>query len=615
MACYYYFFRSAVCGEHSKMEHFQTANSSGICRLRAHSCPNTLHSCSTLAEFEPHTHFTVIPGIMLAGVLFMYHHATSGLLQDEVSWMPLYKNSKKWDLCIVAFLVFLCSIFGLPYACGMLYQSQVHVRALTVKLHDYSDVEDQSRVVNKVQVQRVSGLGASLLSAAFLLPPIKRIITRIPLAILTGLLLQFTCSLYGSWDSMFLIVRFFHRKQVISHRRTSKSALCVYTMAHISCILITMMVSKTPAAVMFPLVILVTFWVRHSAMRNLFRKDEFAKLDRKLHSDFSDLSSSGQLSVASHDVHAHVEQAWPKISIPQTLNLKSAITVPMTDVHTAEQQNPATSVDIIQADSVAANGESPLPYAMSPSLLHASTRRLKERTHRRHKRKRQSSTDNAEVVSSEQQQDEHAPIPPLIKAMMQEQNSPSLHEQGEDINLSKRVSPRLSPQFFRKSKHGPRQEKPLEVHSNLLYEPKRQARKSMQTEEPVTSIAEEIENDIQSANQRQEILRFQASPGIGRCIRSPPVFKNQSPIGLYKKKHLKNLKLSIAISRTTAFPKEEIYPVNVGADDPPRKPCARLRRSSTSRWPTTQIEIPLSHHQPQRHSTSISKHEIAECEV
>ncbi|KAI5062272.1 hypothetical protein GOP47_0022811 [Adiantum capillus-veneris] len=606
MACDYSFLHGAVVGEYTEMERLQTTNTSRICRLQPHSCPNTPHSCSTLAKVEPHPHFTVIPGIMLAGILFIYHHATSGLLQDDVSWTPLYKNSKKWDLCIVALLVFLCSIFGLPYACGMLYQSQVHVRALTLKLHDYSDIEDRRGVVTKVRVQRVSGLGASLLSAAFLLPPVRHIITRIPLAILTGLLMQFTCHLYGRWDIIVLISRFFNnRTQAKSHRRPSKSALCVYTVAQIICMSIVMIVSKTPAAVMFPFFILVTLWVRHSAMRSLFRREDFAKLDTRLHKDCSDMSSSGQLSVASH-VHARGQQAWPKISIPQTLNFKAAIAVPMTEVHTTQQQNPAC-VDGIQADIVAESGESPLPYAMSPSLLHASSRRLKERSRRRYKRKRQLSIDNADTLSSEQQHDEHTPIPPLVKAMMQEHNYPSLYEQDEDINLSKRVSPRLSPQFFRKSKHGPGgQEKPLEVHSNLLYEPKRPARKAMtQNEEPSTSNI--AGNEIQSASQREEIARFQGSPGIGRCIRSPPVFKNQSPtIKIYKKKHLK---ISIAIPRNRAFPKEEIYPGNVGAQDPPRKPYPRLRRCSTSRWPTTHNDSLHHHHERQRHSTSMSKEE------
>eukprot|EP00250_Pteridium_aquilinum_P007044 c16843_g1_i1 orf=1029-2870(+) len=557
----------------------------------------------------------VIPGIMLAGVLFIYHNATSSLIQDEAISTPLYKNSKKWDLCIVAFLVFLCSLFGLPYTCGMLYQSHVHVRALTSKVHEYSDMEDQRGLLSKVRVQRVSGLGASLFSAAFLLPPAKWIVRRIPLAVLTGLLLQITCHHYGNWDVTTFIARFFDKRPEKSQRRISKSALCVYSVAQISCIFIILTVSKTPAAVMFPLFILVTLCLRHFAMRSLFRREDFTNLDTKLFKDCSDMSSSGHLSMASHDMHVHTRQAWPQITISQTL--KSAITVPMTDVHISQQQHPPC-VDGAKSDIVAENGESPLSYAMSPSLLSASTRRLKERSHRRSKRKRQVSLDNAETASSEQQHEPRAPIPPLVKAMMQEQNYPSFYEQEEEINLSKRVSPRLSPQFFKKSKQKAGEEKPLEVHSNLLYEPKRAARRTQSEskkkgEEPSSSNVTTAyqESEIQSSNQRQEPVGFHGSPGIGRCIRSP-IFKNQSPTSVYKRKQLQ---LSITMSRRRAFPKEEIYPGFVGADEQARKLSSksypRLRRSSTSRWPTT---THAPHLQQQRHSTSISKDEI-ECVV
>lgn len=425
-------------------------------------------------------------------------------------------------------------------------------------------------------------------------------------------LLQLTCQQYGNWNITTFIARFFNKRNEKVHRWVSKSALCVFLIAQISCIFIILIVSKTPAAVMFPLFILVTLWVRHSAMRNLFRREDFAKLDTKLSNDYSDMSSSGPLSMASHDMHAHTRQAWPQITIPQTL--KSAITVPMTDVHISRQQHPSCG-DGAKADTVADCAESPLPYAMSPSLLFASSRRLKERSRRRYKRKRQVSLDNSEAISLEQLAEHNASIPPLVKAMMQEQNQPSLYEQEEEINLAKRVSPRLSPQFFKKSKPKAGQESPLEVHSNLLYEPKRVARKPQleskkQGEEPSSSNAAIFhESEIQSSNQRQEIVGFQGSPGIGRCIRSPPVFKNQSLTGIYKKKQLQ---LAISIPRRRAFPKEEVYP---GAGEQARKlsakPYPRLRRSNTSRWPTT---YHAPHHQQQRHSTSLSKDEI-ECVV
>ncbi|KAH7285701.1 hypothetical protein KP509_33G041800 [Ceratopteris richardii] len=555
----------------------------------------------------------VIPGIMLAGLIFIYHSATSSLLQDATSSVPQYKNSIKWDLCIITLLVLLCGIFGLPFPCGTLYQSQLHVRALTLKSNDHLVIEER-RGLAEICFQRMSGLAASIFSAAFILPPARWIISKVPLAVLTGLLSLQAVHFDGNWDITIVITDIFQRKQLRSHPQcVSYSAVCVYTVSQLSCVLIILAVSKTPAAVLFPLFIFMTFWVRHSAMHRLFKREEFMELDMTLIKECSDMSSSGPISTASRDTHARGhQQAWPKISITHTL--QSVITVPRADVHESRQHE-SINVDGIHADFIAESGESPLPLPISPSLLHASTRRLKERSRRRGKKKRQTCADNMQEVSSEQQAEEHPDyIPPLVKAMMEGHNCPSAYEEDDDIYLNKRVSPRLSPQFFRKSKQRTEQDSPLEVHSNLLYEPKKQGtkQKPAQSEEPSPTVAnvstqEENDMEIQDPNQRLEFGRFHGSPGIGRCIRSPPVLKFQSPT------RRRQLRFSIAIPRKRAFPKEEIYPNNVGAQpDAPRKSYPRLRRSSTSRWPTTrQASAHMNHQQQlQRHSTSTTNDQI-----
>ena len=72
----------------------------------------------------------------------------------------------------------------------VLGQTCVHLRALTSKHHEHSEMEEQRGMVKRVAVQRISSTGAALLSVTFFLPSSRWVINRIPCAVLIGLLVQ-----------------------------------------------------------------------------------------------------------------------------------------------------------------------------------------------------------------------------------------------------------------------------------------------------------------------------------------------------------------------------------------------------------------------------------------
>jgi hypothetical protein len=335
----------------------------------------------------------------------------------------------------------------------------------------------------------------------------------------------------------------------------------------------------------------------------------------------SDRSGSSELSVSSlrqspcnGNLRSH--PTWPKFSIGEAL--KSHSNAPCVEAKAREAE--VCESPIVGNDRV----------LMSPSLLFVSDRRLKERSRRRRskKKRRACGEEDDSLPQSEhdddddddddaareavEQCDHHdiGGIPPLIRAIMEEeeegegaaakqQPKKSNKKHDEEINLSKRLSPGLSPQFFKRSKAG--QESPLEVHSNLLYDPppprkdrSKRVKKQLEEEDQgkkkppqndgastSAAAAAAPESEIQSC--AQAMVFRGSSPGIGRCVRSSPAFSRP-------KKSLKRKQLQPSFAARDRWREEQVDSGAKSLHLHPKSPLLlypRLRRSTTTTTTTT----------------------------
>lgn len=101
------------------------------------------------------------------------------------------------DMMVLAFLTFVCSIFGLPFMCAGTIQSLNHVKSVTT----YSQVRDASGAltgeerVSSVSENRVTGFAIhGLVLSSLLLLPLLR---QIPMAVITGVFLYLGTNMFS----------------------------------------------------------------------------------------------------------------------------------------------------------------------------------------------------------------------------------------------------------------------------------------------------------------------------------------------------------------------------------------------------------------------------------
>ncbi|KAH9328385.1 hypothetical protein KI387_000493 [Taxus chinensis] len=478
----------------------------------------------------------IIPALLLASMIFVDHNAASILLQSETSSNSRKSRSRSWDISILAFLVLVCGLFGLPFCYGLFSQSLKHARALT---HARSTDLESQECRNGIQVQRISGLIASLLSGLPLVPGLSWITAKIPLAVVIGLYLEValqTLSNLHFMENTRLLLRDPSLRSVNqSTQFSSIPALRLYTCIQFACALVIFATSRSPAAILFPLFILLMIWMRHWPLRTLFIKKGLNKIDKKLLNHHQ--PASIKITNPRRRKHAYIEGV-------NSYNKDKRKAIMREDVQTSDQ--------------------SPLQWKNPPALPTTPNWRLRERKIRRNKRLRRTTTMSLNHHSHENREEDHLHRVVLPLPCRYQLKKPDITNYGGieggggssssfifSASKSKSLVRQLSPQLIlNKRKKSSAIQNPVEMHSNILFDAH-----PLPNQNYSTNLGLPIDNDNEKVGDRK---------GVRPCISRPPSSSFASPSP--PQAHSNNNSFDIdGVHGISTFPrptKDDVFPIN-----------------------------------------------------
>ncbi|GLJ46241.1 hypothetical protein SUGI_0974280 [Cryptomeria japonica] len=485
----------------------------------------------------------VIPGLLLASMIFVDHSAASILLQNEISSDSRKSRSRSWDICIVALLVLVCGIFGLPFCYGLFFQSLKHAQVLT---HDKSiDLESQESQ-SEIKVQRISGLIASLLSGLALVPGLSWLTAKIPLAVVIGLFLEVAMealsNLHFMKNTRLLLTDPYICSVNGSTHSTSIPAIRIYTAIQFTCALIIFAASRSPAAILFPLFILLMIWMRHWPLHTLFIKKGLNKIDRKLFNN----------------------QPTP-IKITK-LRLRKHSSIEVMNSHNKDKRK------AIMQEDIQASDQSLPQWKDLPVLPTTTKRRLRERKIRRNKRLRRTTTSSLNRRSLENHEEDHVhrvvlPLPCRYQLKRPDitnydgiegggggSSSSFVFSASKPKSLVRQLSPQL---ILNKRKKNSAIQNPVEMHSNILYDPH-----PLPNPNDGTSLGLTIDNDNEVVVDGQGIRPYISRPPSSSSFASPSPSQTHND----NRNHNAHINNDIdGVHGTSTFPrltKEDVFPVN-----------------------------------------------------
>ncbi|XP_024529655.1 band 3 anion transport protein-like [Selaginella moellendorffii] len=357
-----------------------------------------------------------IPGALLACMIFVDHNAGSVVLKHANGYVLPEKTPGSWDLFIIAVLVCSCSIFGIPFCYGLSAQSIAHKRALIFHVN-VRDEEGQQKSKEVIKSQRISVMIVSMLCGIPFVPGIDLLLEKIPLGVIAGMFLEMAYSCLKELKAIKRLKVFF----TVSDSR-NRSSLCqrrIYCTTQMFCALVIFTTSRTPAALVYPIFVLLVIGFRHYALLSIFTACGLAALD-------SPLSSGGTILEYQESTKAEVQ---PSSALVRT-----------------------KAVEIESSSSPQSRG--------SPSMLiMPSSRRLKERSRRRNKRKRQTT---GSAARTEDDRDDGSREMNQVRSFSQQASSFDHSRAGQAAEFNKD-----STRAFGRSK---RRALNIELHSNLLYD-------------------------------------------------------------------------------------------------------------------------------------------------
>lgn len=215
-----------------------------------------------------------VPAIMGAILVYLDHNITIRLVNSPNH--PLQKSSGYHvDMLIVAILVPVLSLFGLPWTVAATVRSLNHVRSLeTVEERDGNE-----RVVSILE-NRVTNFSVhALIGASLLLLPL---LALIPTSVLFGLFLYMGIASMGG-NQLFERIRLWvldptHYPVTHYLRAVPGRVIHAYTAIQAACLALLWLVKVSPAGIVFPLFIALLVPVRMGLDR-LFKAEHLALLD------------------------------------------------------------------------------------------------------------------------------------------------------------------------------------------------------------------------------------------------------------------------------------------------------------------------------------------------
>nr|XP_022325247.1 anion exchange protein 2-like isoform X2 [Crassostrea virginica] len=210
-------------------------------------------------------------------------------LETQITEMTLNKKEFKMkkgsgyhmDQVLLGIITFIGGAFGLPWMCAATVRTLCHVSSLSVYSRTHAPGEKPKLI--KVREQRVTNIAVSLLLGLSLLwGPLLRLI---PMAVLFGIFLYVGVSalsslqLYRRIKLLFIPVK--HHPSIGYVRRVRSIKMHLFTVIQVALLALMFGLKLSPAAIAFPLFIILLIPVRLRVMNYLFSGEELKELDKE----------------------------------------------------------------------------------------------------------------------------------------------------------------------------------------------------------------------------------------------------------------------------------------------------------------------------------------------
>eukprot|EP00927_Polykrikos_kofoidii_P074311 TRINITY_DN70299_c0_g1_i1.p1 TRINITY_DN70299_c0_g1~~TRINITY_DN70299_c0_g1_i1.p1 ORF type:complete len:604 (+),score=68.80 TRINITY_DN70299_c0_g1_i1:106-1917(+) len=232
----------------------------------------------------------ILPAVVLT-VLFFFDHNVSSLMAQAPEFGLRKPPAYNWDFLIVGLMILICGLFGLPFTNGLIPQAPLHVQALaTVSTKTCATDGSVHAHVERVEEQRVSNFVHALAIGLCCTPPVLELMGKIPLAALSGLFLFMGLGCFdgnGFIDRLLLAITEPSKRSVAKYDRLSgllestsgSKELGLFTLFQLFLFGVIFGITKTPAAIAFPLLIAALVVVRWLLLPRLFSRETIECID------------------------------------------------------------------------------------------------------------------------------------------------------------------------------------------------------------------------------------------------------------------------------------------------------------------------------------------------
>ncbi|CAH1249095.1 SLC4A10 [Branchiostoma lanceolatum] len=222
----------------------------------------------------------VIPALLAVILIFMDQQITAVIVSRKEH--KLKKGAGyHLDLFIVAILIAITSLLGLPWFVAATVLSLNHVNSLKME-SDCSAPGEKPKFLG-VRENRVTGLVVFLMIGLSVL--FTSVLRLVPMPVLYGVFLYMGFSSLGGiqfWDRLLLVLMPpKHQPDYVYLRHVPLKRVHLFTFIQLMCLVILWVIKSTDAALVFPIMVLALVFVR-KLMDYLFIQDDLEYLDDKM---------------------------------------------------------------------------------------------------------------------------------------------------------------------------------------------------------------------------------------------------------------------------------------------------------------------------------------------
>ena len=224
----------------------------------------------------------IVPGIIIT-VLFVFDHNVSSLMAQGEA-LNLKKGAAfHLDFFVLGFCIFVTGLLGIPPCNGLIPQAPLHTKALSViKIKEVNGVEVKE--VEMVYEQRYSNLFQAGLTLLMCFPPFSSIIALIPSSSLDGLFLFMGLASFAGntfYERMCLMVTEPALRASVHPYfvNVNFDIISKFTLVQAACVIVIFVITLTPAAMVFPLLIAALVALRLFVFPKYMDDDDLQCLD------------------------------------------------------------------------------------------------------------------------------------------------------------------------------------------------------------------------------------------------------------------------------------------------------------------------------------------------